>query len=126
MKRSVHEIIKERRESLGYSLNELAERIGVNRSTVMRWENGDIENMKRDKIVSLSEALKISPAVIMGWEDIEEPKVAKVSDTVKDINTLASQLDQSSQERLLAYAQGMYDIQNQDKKGGIAHVETKS
>ena len=126
MKRSVHEIIKERRESLGYSLNELAERIGVNRSTVMRWENGDIENMKRDKIVSLSEALKISPAVIMGWEDTEEPKVAKVSDTVKDINTLASQLDQSSQERLLAYAQGMYDIQNQDKKGGIAHVETKS
>ena len=125
MKRSVHEIIKERRESLGYSLNELAEKIGVNRSTVMRWENGDIENMKRDKIVSLSEALKISPAVIMGWEDIEEPKVAKVSDTVKDINILASQLDQSSQERLLAYAQGMYDIQNQDKKGGIAHVETK-
>jgi repressor LexA len=126
MKKSVHEIIKERRESLGYSLNELAEKIGVNRSTVMRWENGDIENMKRDKIVSLSEALKISPAVIMGWEDIEEPKVAKVSDTVKDINTLASQIDQSSQERLLAYAQGMYDIQNQDKKGGIAHVETKS
>lgn len=126
MKKSVHEIIKERRESLGYSLNELAEKIGVNRSTVMRWENGDIENMKRDKIVSLSEALKISPAVIMGWEDIEELKVAKVSDTVKDINTLASQLDQSSQERLLAYAQGMYDIQNQDKKGGIAHVETKS
>lgn len=126
MKRSVHEIIKERRESLGYSLNELAEKIGVNRSTVMRWENGDIENMKRDKIVSLSEALKISPAVIMGWEDIEEPKVAKVSDTVKDINILASQLDQSSQERLLAYAQGMYDIQNQDKKGGIAHVTEKN
>lgn len=125
MKKSVHEIIKERRESLGYSLNELAEKIGVNRSTVMRWENGDIENMKRDKIVSLAEALKISPAVIMGWEDIEEPKVAKVSDTVKNINTLASQLDHSSQERLLAYAQGMYDIQNQDKKGGIAHVETK-
>lgn len=125
MKKSVHEIIKERRESLGYSLNELAEKIGVNRSTVMRWENGDIENMKRDKIVSLAEALKISPAVIMGWEDIEEPKVAKVSDTVKNINTLASQLDYSSQERLLAYAQGMYDIQNQDKKGGIAHVETK-
>lgn len=126
MKRSVHEIIKERRESLGYSLNELAEKIGVNRSTVMRWENGDIENMKRDKIVSLSEALKISPAVIMGWEDIGEPQVAKVSDTVKDINTLASQLDQSSQERLLAYAQGMYDIQNQDKKGGIAHVTEKN
>ena len=126
MKRSVHEIIKERRESLGYSLNELAEKIGVNRSTVMRWENGDVENMKRDKIVSLSEALKISPAVIMGWEDIEEPKVAKISDTVKDINTLASQLDQSSQERLLAYAQGMYDIQNQDKKGGIAHVTEKN
>ena len=28
----------------------------------------------------------------MGWEDIEEPKVAKVSDTVKNINTLNDSL----------------------------------
>lgn len=47
------------------------------------------------------------------------------SGIIGDINHIANKLDKPSQERLLAYAQGMYDIQNQDKKGGIAHVETK-
>lgn len=48
------------------------------------------------------------------------------SGIIGDINHIATKLDRPLQERLLAYAQGMYDIQNQDKKGGIAHVETKS
>jgi hypothetical protein len=48
------------------------------------------------------------------------------SGIIGDINHIATKLDRSSQERLLAYAQGIYDIQNKDKKGGIAHVETKS
>lgn len=119
MKRSVHEIIKERRESLGYSLNELAEKIGVNRSTVMRWENGDIENMKRDKIVSLSEALKISPAVIMGWEDIEEPEVAKVDVFINELKDITSDANEATKRAILDYA---YFALERQKKGGIAHV----
>lgn len=122
MKRSVHEIIKERRESLGYSLNELAEKIGVNRSTVMRWENGDIENMKRDKIVSLSEALKISPAVIMGWEDIEEPEVAKVDVFINELKDITSDANEATKRAILDYA---YFALERQKKGGIAHVTEK-
>ena len=52
--------------------------------------------------------------------------VVHLVESIGDINAIANKLDKPSQERLLAYAQGMYDIQNQDKKGRIAYVETKS
>ena len=46
----VKDIIKRRRESLGLTLEDVAAKVNVNASTVMRWETGRIENMKRDKI----------------------------------------------------------------------------
>ena len=69
MSENVKEIIKETRQQLGLTMKEVAEAVGVSEATVSRWESGDIENMRRDKIAKLAEALKISPAVLMGWED---------------------------------------------------------
>ena len=69
MSENVKEIIKERRQQLGLTMKEVAEAVGVSEATVSRWESGDIENMRRDKIAKLAEALKVSPAVLMGWED---------------------------------------------------------
>ena len=60
--------LRDRRLELGLSLRDVAQIVGVNASTVTRWENGDIENMKRDKIEMYAKALKISPAIIMGWK----------------------------------------------------------
>ena len=48
---------------------EVAQRAGVSEATVSRWESGDIANMRRDKIVSLANALQVTPAWIMGWDD---------------------------------------------------------
>ena len=45
----------------------------MNEGTVSRWETGEIENMRRDKIVALAKALNISPAVIMGWDESIPP-----------------------------------------------------
>lgn len=60
--------IKDRRESLGLNQTEVAEYLGVNKSTVLRWENGDIKTVGLDKIEKLSEILKTTPGWIMGWE----------------------------------------------------------
>ncbi|MCP1288288.1 helix-turn-helix domain-containing protein [Mammaliicoccus sciuri] len=69
--------IKARRLELGLTLEEVGNIVGVGKSTVRKWETGDIENMKRDKIVKLSKALKVSPSYIMGFEEVEEqPTVA--------------------------------------------------
>jgi repressor LexA len=35
----------------------------------MKWESGFIENMRRDKVALLAQALKVSPLWIMGIED---------------------------------------------------------
>ncbi len=65
--------IKKLRQSLGLTLEEIANFVGVGKSTVAKWESGKIANMKRDKIASLSKILKVSPTYLMGWEkEIEE------------------------------------------------------
>lgn len=63
------EKIKNRRLELNLTLEEVGKMVGVTKSTVMKWESGFIENMKRDKISLLAQALKVSPLWIMGLED---------------------------------------------------------
>lgn len=66
------EIIKERRLELRLTMKEVADHVGVSEATVSRWEKGEIANMKRDKIVKLAEVLRVSPSVIMGWDEDEQ------------------------------------------------------
>lgn len=56
----------------GLTLEELGNMVGVGKSTVRKWENGMIANMKRDKILKVSEALDTTPAYLMGWEEEEK------------------------------------------------------
>ena len=68
----VKDIIRNRRIELGMTLKQVAEAVGVNEGTVSRWESGDIDNMRRDRIAALSKALRLDPLVIMGMEGVEE------------------------------------------------------
>ena len=60
-------LIHNKRKERGMTMKELAKRVGVSEATISRWESGAIDNMKRDKIAALSDALGIDPALIMGW-----------------------------------------------------------
>ena len=60
--------IKMLREKQGLTLEDVGRVVGVGKSTVRKWETGDIANMRRDKIAKLAEALHTSPAYLMGWE----------------------------------------------------------
>ena len=53
--------IKTRRIELGLTLEDVAQAVGVGRSTVQRWESGLIQNMKRDKIAKLASVLQMNP-----------------------------------------------------------------
>lgn len=61
--------IKELRKTKGMTLEELGNKVGVGKSTVRKWENGMIANMRRDKILKIANALGCSPSYLMGWED---------------------------------------------------------
>lgn len=53
--------IKSRRIELGLTLEDVAQAVGVGRSTVQRWESGLIRNMGRDKIARLATVLNMNP-----------------------------------------------------------------
>ena len=63
------EKIKFLRMRQGMTLEELGLKVGVGKSTVRKWETGQIANMRRDKIASLADALNVSRSYLMGWED---------------------------------------------------------
>lgn len=77
---SVGKRIKERRKELNISADQLAKRLGKDRSTVFRYENGDIEKLPIDILEPIAAALKTTPQVLMGWEDVQ-----KKNDTLTDI-----------------------------------------
>lgn len=73
--------IKTRRQELGFSVDDLAERIGKNRATIYRYENGDIENMPVGVIEPLAAALDTTPAYIAGWTDDSRVKTPSTDET---------------------------------------------
>ena len=57
------------RKQRGLSIDELACKLGKNRTTVYRYENGDIENLPLGILDSLASALNTTPAYLMGWNN---------------------------------------------------------
>ena len=57
----IGKLIKARRLELGLTLEAVAQKVGVTRSTVRKWEEGMIGNMRSDKLDALAEALQMSP-----------------------------------------------------------------
>lgn len=69
--------LSERRKELGLTLAEIATKVGVSEATVSRWESGHIDNMKRDKITLLADALKVSPLYVMGIKNDDSENKAE-------------------------------------------------
>jgi repressor LexA len=67
----IGDLIREKRLQKRLTLEEVGEKCGVGKSTVRKWETGQIENMGRNKIAALSEALDIPIAVLL-QDDIPE------------------------------------------------------
>jgi transcriptional regulator with XRE-family HTH domain len=68
--------LKQVREQLKLTQDELAEKIGVDSLQVWRWENGK-NKPNADWIASLSEALSVSSDYLLGLTD--EPNPAKMT-----------------------------------------------
>ena len=66
---TIGERIKQRRLEIGLSVDQLADIIGKNRATIYRYESNEIEKFPLDTLNPLAEALRTSPAYLMGWED---------------------------------------------------------
>ena len=72
MEEGMAQRIKYLRQKKGLTLEQVADVVGVGKSTVRKWETGMIANMRRDKIADLAKALGTTPAYLMGWEEEAE------------------------------------------------------
>lgn len=98
-------VLKQRRKEMGMTLAQIADIMGVAEATVQRWESGNIKTIRHDKIAKLAELLKVSPAVLMGWDaepsdaiSFPEPTIAKDVVTFYPIGTVAAGYDEVAYE----------------------------
>lgn len=64
----VLERIRQRRLELNMSYQDLADKTGMSKSTLQRYETGFIKNIPLAKVETLAAALEVSPEYLMGWE----------------------------------------------------------
>lgn len=83
------ERIKERRTIMGFTQEELGEKLGLQKSAIAKYENGRVENMKRSVIAEMATILDCSPSYLMGWEaedfsKKESPKIIQYYNQLND------------------------------------------
>ena len=97
--------IKNRRLELNYSYQDLAEKSGISKSTLQRYETGTIEDIPLDKFNKIAEALDTTPEFLMGWIEKKE-KTIIVHEFTNATEALKFILEQPV---LMAY--GGYDLE---------------
>lgn len=90
--------IKEKRIAAGFSVDELAKRIGKNRATVYRYENGEVD-IPVSVVGEIALVLDVSPAYLMGWE--EEKPITDADDGLGEIAKVFTSLTPDNRAKLL-------------------------
>lgn len=62
-------LIKKTRIERGMTQEELAEKVGVKKSAVAKWENGRVSEIKRTNLKNLADALGLDPNLLLGDEE---------------------------------------------------------
>ena len=106
--------LKRLRKELGLSADELGAMIGKDRSTIYRYERGDIESATVDVIPRLAKALKTTPQHILGWDKtpafywVEASRTMDLSDRAEEWYSWTLGNRWTEQERELFIAQALY------------------
>lgn len=86
----IKDILSQRRKELNLTMKQVADKVGVSEGTISRWESGKIADMRRDKIMAYAQALNISPAIIMGWDNVDSSSTIENTRAGKRIPVLGS------------------------------------
>ena len=103
----------------GLTLEEVGNRVGVGKSTVRKWENGQIANMRRDKIALVAKALGVKPSYLMGWDDggDTEADIVEPTDIWGDVQNLSG-ID-------FALSGEIHDLDEDEKQDVLDYVRFK-
>ena len=112
MEKNMAQRIKALRQEKGLTLEQVADVVGVGKSTVRKWETGMIANMKRDKIASLAKALGTTPEYLMGWEEKKDsPTELQLSEGEKRILELFRRIPEERQGYALEVLETLLKMQ---------------
>ena len=64
--------ITKARVNKNLTATDLADKIGVSKQTLYKYENDIVTNIPSDKIEAIAQACDVSPAYIMGWAAAED------------------------------------------------------
>ena len=115
---TIGEKIRAQREQSGMTQTELGKACGVTKQTIFKYEAGVVTNIPLDKLMLISDALNVSAAYLMGWED--DPKPAKnkkdapaMSGSVMQLVKVIEQLSPENQKTLAVVAKGLLRDQSE-------------
>lgn len=81
---NMNEKIKDLRLQRGLTLEQVGNYVGVGKSTVLKWENGCIQNMRRDKIAKLACILGTTPDFLVGLESCPDEWTKAFCESVEE------------------------------------------
>lgn len=104
---TIGEKMKLRRKQLKISADEIASALGVSRSTIFRYEKGEIEKLPTESLRIIAEVLKTTPEELMGWTE---------NKSNFSIVSVFNQLSPPRQQKVYDFAENQLKEQKQEIK----------
>ena len=112
-----------RRNELGLTLQDVAKRVGIASSTVLRYESGDVQKIKLPVLEALSKALELNPAWVCGKsnkrlmnKDRENGPDITFDDFTYALHNETKELTEENKQKLLEMARFFKEQQDKKKK----------
>lgn len=81
----IAENLQKARKKCGYSYQKLADKTGLSKSTLQRYESGAIRSLPLEKAEQLAQALNITPAALLGWHERKQYKELGDLDRLREL-----------------------------------------
>lgn len=128
--------IRQRRIEIGMTVDELANKIGKNRATIYRYENGDIENLPLPVLEPIAKALGIEPSDLLSTTDTmstEEKIVANLrkfnlsqeKEIIENIQTKLVLLNKDSLNKTDDYISDLIEDKSEQKEPELTAKDEK-
>ena len=102
--------IKNARIAKGFTQEELAEKVGVKKSAVAKWENGRVSEIKRSNLKNLADALGLQYNQLLGeMAENKKPTAADdgLSDEMRELISCIKHLPEDKVQMLLQVARSI-------------------
>lgn len=134
--------IKECRMQKQLTQEELADKLGLKKSAIAKYENGRVENIKRTTIEEMANIFGCRPSYLMGWDTISDNDIGNVFandnlfEVINNISALSPQekshftnylqLLEINRKKADNYVEQLLSIQEMDKAlhADAAHART--